>query len=479
VIGGGLGLLIATWGVAALVSLSPGNIPRLSEVRVDARVLAFTFAVSLITGILFGLFPALHAANPDLNETLKESGRGTGQGGRGARARRILVVAEVALALVPLVGAGLMTKSFLKLQDVNPGFDPGRVLAVEVYLPCTAYKEGPQANAFFKQALTRLQSLPGVESAAGIDTLPLSGGGNVLSFIVEGQNLQPTDKQPDAEYRVVTPEYFQTMSIPLLRGRTFSEQDAPNVPQTFVINDTLARRYFPGEDPIGKRMNLGDTQNPDWYTVVGIVQDTRHESLGADPYPQMYAVNTQVSQRSMALVVRVAGNPAGMIGAVRSAIAELDGSLALNRARTMSQVMAQSIARPRFNMLLMSLFAIVALLLAAVGIYGVMAYAVSQRTHEIGIRMALGASSSTILGMVVRQGLRLTLAGVGIGMFGAFVITRLITGLLSGLLFKVGASDPWTFAGIAILLASVAVLACLIPARRATRVDPMVALRYE
>src|SRR5262249_41412687 len=255
--------------------------------------------------------------------------------------------------------------------------------------------------------------------------------------------------------------------------------DGPNAPQAFVINDTLARRYFPNADPLGKRMNLGDSQGPAWYTVVGIVRDTRHESLDADPYPQMYAVSTQAPQRSMALMVRPAGDPRTMIDAVRGIVAHLDPTLALNNARTMNQVLAQSIARPRFNTILMGLFAAVALLLAAVGIYGVMAYSVSQRTHEIGIRMALGAGSKTILGMVVRQGLQLTLAGIAIGLFGAFLINRLIAGLLSGLLFQVGPADPWIFAGIAGLLAAVAIGASLVPARRAIRVDPMVALRYE
>jgi putative ABC transport system permease protein len=477
--GGGLGLLLAMWGVEALVAFSPGNIPRLNEVNVDFRVLAFTFGVALLTGLLFGLFPALHASNPNLNDTLKEGGRGTTEGGRGGRIRRALVVAEVALALVPLVGAGLMVKSFIRLQEVNPGFNPDRVLAVEVYLPRTTYKEGPQATAFYRELLTKVQNLPGVESAGAIDTLPLSGGGNVFSFFIEGQTYQPTDKTPDAEFRTVTPEYFQTMNIPLLRGRLLSEQDGPNVPKAFVINDTLARRYFGNEDPIGKRMNLGDTQTPDWYTVVGIVQDTRHGSLAAEPYPQMYAVNTQIFQRSMTLVVRTAGNPAALIPAVRSTATAMDSSLALNNTRTMAQVIAQSVARPRFHMQLMALFAIVALLLASVGIYGVMAYSVTQRTHEIGVRMALGASSADVIRMVVRQGMTLTLIGVGLGLAGAFVIAQLIASLLSGLLFEVGNHDPLTFAGIALLLALVALVACLIPARRATKVDPMIALRYE
>ncbi|MFL6213550.1 MAG: ABC transporter permease [Blastocatellia bacterium] len=479
VIGGALGLLLAVWGIEALIALSPGNIPRISEIHVDARVLAFTFGVSLITGVLFGLFPALQAANPNLNETLKEGGRGTTEGSRSGRARRVLVVAEVALALVPLIGAGLMVKSFLRLQDVNPGFNPEHVLAIEIYLPGTTYKEGPQATAFFRELLTKVQNLPGVEAASAIDTLPLSGGGNVLAFFIEGKTYQPTDNTPDAEYRVVTPEYFQTMNIPLLRGRYLTEQDGPNTPKAFVINDTLARRYFGDEDPIGKRMNLGDDKDPEWYTVVGIVQDTRHESLGAEPYSQMYAVNTQVTRRSMVLVARTTGGPATMIPTIRSTITAMDSTLALNNTRTMAQVMAESLARPRFNMLLMSLFAVVALVLAGVGIYGVMSYAVTQRTHEIGVRMALGASSKQVLKMVVRQGMVLTLVGVGIGLAGAYAVTALIRSLLSGLLFQVGTHDPLTFAGIALLLALVALLACLIPARRATKVDPMIALRYE
>ena len=478
-LGGALGLLLAVWGVETLVGLSPGDIPRLDEVNIDIRVLGFTFVVALVTGILFGLAPALQASRPNPHETLKEGGRGTTEGRRGGRVRRALVVAEVALALVPLVGAGLMVKSFIRLQDVNPGFNPEHVLAVEVYLPRTTYKEGPQAAAFYRELLTKVQNLPGIDAAGAIDTLPLAGGGNVLSFNIEGQTLQPTDKQPDAEYRVVTPEYFTTMKIGLVRGRYLSEQDSPNQPDAFVINDTLARRYFAGEDPIGKRMNLGDTKTPNWYTVVGIVQDTRHESLSAEPYPQMYAVISQAPQRSMAVVARTSGDPLAMIPAVRSVVAGMDSTLALNNARTMARVMTQATARPRFNMTLMTLLAVVALLLAGVGIYGVVAYSVSQRTHEIGVRMALGASSGAVLSMVVRQGMTLMLSGVGIGLAGALLITQLMAKLLSGLLFQVEAQDPVTFTGIATLLTLVALAACYIPARRATKVDPMVALRYE
>ncbi len=474
--GGALGLLFAFWGVGVLTSLSPGSIPRVSEIGVDSRVLVFTLGVALLTGIIFGLLPALQASNPNLNETLKEGGRSSVEGTRGGRLRSVLAATEVALALVLLIGAGLMARSFLRLQDVNPGFDAQRVLTVGLFLPSTKYKEGPLVVAFYKELLSKVESLPGAISAGAIDTLPLDVGGNVLGFVIEGRPpQQPGDDTPDAEHRVVSEDYFRTMGIPLLRGRLFEGQDGPNAPQAIVINETMAKRYFPGEDPLGKRINLGDPQENPWLTIVGIVRDTRHEALSAEPYSQMYAVHTQAPRRSLALVVRTSGDPMSLVSAIRSRIADMDRDLPLSNMRTMDQILSESILRPRFNMLLITIFAVVAMVLASVGIYGVISYSVSQRTHEIGVRIALGAQPRDIFKMVVGQGLKLAVTGVGAGLVAAFALTRVMVSLLYG----VEATDPVTFAAIAAALTSIVIMASYIPARRATKVDPMISLRYE
>jgi putative ABC transport system permease protein len=477
--GGALGLIVGIWGVELLMALAPTNIPRLAEVTVDGRVLGFALAVSVLTGILFGLAPALQASNPNLNETLKEGGRGGAEGVRGGRLRRVLVAAEIALALVPLIGAGLMVKSFMKLQDVNPGFNPNRMLTVDLLLPASKYKENAQVTAFYQQLLGGVKAMPGVEAASAIDTIPLSGGGNVLAFQIENRPPQNVDTIPDAEVRVVTPEYFNTMNIPLVSGRLLSEQDSDKSPVAVIVNETLARRYFPDEDPIGKRVNLGNPQTSPWRTIVGVVRDTRQSEINKEPYSQMYGVHMQVPRRAMSLLVRTNNNPLDLVAAIRSQVTEMDASLPLYNIRTMEQILADSIATPRFNMLLMGIFAVVALMLAAIGIYGVMSYAVAQRTHEIGVRMALGASSGDVLKMIVRQGMTLTLIGVVAGLGMAMGLAWSISTLLSELLYDVGGTDPVTFAAIAIILSAVALVACLVPARRATRVDPMVALRYE
>ena len=474
--GGALGLLLAFWGIPVLTSLSPGGIPRINESAVDARVLAFTLGVSLLTGLIFGLLPALHASNPNLNETLKEGGRGSLESVRGGRLRSVLASAEVALALVLLIGAGLMARSFLRLQDVNPGFDAQRVLTVGLYLPTTKYKEGSAVLAFYDDLLSKTQSLPGVVSAAAIDTLPLDGGGNVLGFVIENRLPQsPGDNTADAEVRVVTRDYFHTMEIHLLRGRLFEDQDGPDATQAIVINQTMANRYFPGEDPIGKRINLGNPQSNPWLTIVGIVRDTHHEGLNVDPYSQIYGVQTQGPRRSLNLIVRASGDPMSLVPAIRSRIAEIDRDLPMANVRTMEQVLADSILRPRFNMLLITIFAVVAMTLASVGVYGVISYSVSQRTHEIGIRIALGAHSGDILKMVVLQGLKLALVGVGIGLMAAFALTR----VMEGLLFGVQATDPMTFGAISAGLTTIVIMASYLPALRATKVDPMVSLRSE
>jgi putative ABC transport system permease protein len=474
--GGSLGLLFAFWGIKVLTSLSPGRIPRINEISVDSRVLVFTFGVSLLTGIIFGLLPALQASNPNLSETLKEGGRSSAEGTSGGRLRSILAVTEVALALVLLIGAGLMARSFLRLQDVNPGFDPQRVLTVGFFLPSTKYKDGPAIVSFYNDLLNKAESLPGVVSASAIDTLPLDTGGNVLGFVIENRLPQnPAENTADAEVRVVTPDYFRTMEIPLLSGRLFEAQDGPDATQVIVINQTMANRYFPGEDPIGKRINLGNPQTNGWLTIVGVVRDTRHQGLNVEPYSQMYGVHTQGPRRSLNLVLRTAGDPSSLVTAIRSRVAEMDQDLPLSNIRTMDQILAESILRPRFNMLLILIFALVAMTLASVGVYGVISYSVSQRTHEIGVRIALGAHPRDIFRMVVGQGLKLALAGVGVGVIVSFGLTR----VLAGLLYGVQATDPLTFASISAGLTVVVVMASYIPALRATKVDPMISLRYE
>ncbi|MBD0373380.1 MAG: ABC transporter permease [Pyrinomonadaceae bacterium] len=473
--GGALGTLLAMWGVEFLVRLSPGNIPRLDEVRLSWQVLLFTLGVSVLTGLVFGLIPALHATNPNLTESLKEGGRSSTEGLRGARLRSALVVSEIAIALVLLVGAGLMIKSFMRLQGVDPGFKPERILALDVSLPSAKYKEPQQQAAFWGQLLGRVSQIPNVESVAAVDTLPFSGG-NIISFVVEGKPAPPPSEVDDAEYRVVTPKYFETMGISLVRGSTFTEQHTGNTPEVMLINETMARKVFPGEDPIGKRLNIGNPGSSPWRTIIGIVRDVRQKALDTEPYPQMYTPYAQTPRaRSMTLIARTSSDPTALVPSIRNELAAMDKDQPLYNVRTLEQVMSESIARQRFSMLLIAIFACVGLVLASVGIYGVMSYTVAQRTHEIGVRMALGASARDVLKMVVGQGMLLSLIGTGLGLIAAFLLTRLI----SSLLFSVSATDPLTYALISLMLISVALLACLVPALRATRVDPMVALRYE
>ncbi|HEX8174893.1 MAG TPA: ABC transporter permease [Pyrinomonadaceae bacterium] len=472
--GGLMGTLLAMWGVELLTRLGPVNIPRLDEVRLNWMVLLFTLGVSVLTGVIFGLIPALHATNPDLTESLKEGGRSSTEGRRGARLRNALVVAEIAIALVMLIGAGLMVKSFIRLQSVDPGFKPERILAIDFSLPSAKYKENTQQLAFWEQLMGRVSQLPGVERVAAVNTIPFTGG-SVLGFSIEGRPEPPTGNTPDAEHRVVTPGYFDAMGIPLVRGSAITEQHNSNSPAVTVINETMARKYFPGEDPIGKRINLGNPEKSPWLTVIGIVRDVRQKALNEEPYPQMYVPYAQFPSRSMTLLARTSNEPSMLVPAIRSELSSMDKDQPLYNVRTMERVMSESIARQRFSMLLIAIFAGVGLVLASVGIYGVMSYTVAQRTHEIGVRMALGASAGDVLKMVVRQGMLLAVAGTGVGLVASFLLTRFI----SSLLFNVSASDPLTYLLLSLLLISVALLACLIPARRATRVDPMVALRYE
>ena len=474
-LGGAVGLTLAIWGVDLLASLDPGNIPRLKEIKIDSLVFGFTFLVSLLTGLFFGLVPVLQATKLDLTETLKEGGRSL-TGSRGQqRLRSLLVISEVALALVLLTGAGLMIRSFLRLQSASPGFDPRNVLTVELSLPRYKYPERFQVAAFYQRLMQGIETLPGVHSASMTSSLPLSEASMDDPFTIEGRPFDITNA-PVAGHRTIGPNYFLTMNIPILGGRDFSDRDTGDAPRVAIINERMASTFWPGEDPIGKRIKLGGPQpsNP-WITIIGVVGNLPHRELYSSVKPGWYLPHLQAPSQHMYLVVRTGSDPLSIAAAVRNQVTEADKDLPVSNIRTMDQLISQSIAPWRFNMLLLSLFAGIALILAAVGIYGVISYSVTQRTHEIGIRMALGAQTGDVLRLVVGQGLRLVLIGVAIGLGVAFALTR----IMSSLLYGVKATDPITFTGIPVLLTGVALLACYLPARKAMKVDPMAALRNE
>jgi putative ABC transport system permease protein len=471
-LGGGVGLLLAKWGMDLLLALAPQDLPRLSGVSLDGRALAFTAAITLLTGVIFGLFPALQASKPNLNETLKDAGRGSSDGGRRQLVRSSLVVLEVASALVLLVGAGLMIKSFWQLLKVDPGFNPDNALTLSVALPRTKYPEETQQVAFFQQLLEKVSALPGVQAAGISNAMPL-GNDYVAGFEIEGRPPLPPGAGQSTNFYAVSPDYFKAMGITLRRGRLFTERDTKDSPRVAVVNETMAQKIFPNEDPTGKRIKFG--RNADSYEIVGIVADVKQYGLDQVTPLQTYEPHTQQTFPAMTLVVRTAGPPTEMTAAIRNAVLELDKEQPIANVSTLAQSLSTSIAQQQFSMLLLGVFAAVALLLAAVGIYGVLSYAVTQRTHEIGIRMALGAGRREVLKLVVGHGLRLTLLGVAAGLATAFALTR----LMKTLLFGVSATDPLTFGLIALLLIAVALLACYLPARRATQVDPLVALRCE
>jgi predicted permease len=477
-LGGAAGLLLAVWGVYLLVAFGPAELPRAGEVAVNMRALGFTFAVSLLTGIIFGLAPALQASRPDLNETLKEGVRDATGGAGHRRMRSLLVVSEIALSLALLVGAGLLMRSFLKLQAVAPGFNPNNMLTMRVSLEGPNYEKAESRIAFYDQLLDKIKALPGVQSVGARYHIPLVPADNYanLAFAIEGRMSDPANR-PTAYYNTVSPDLFRTMEIPVSKGRPFNEHDDQRAQRVIVINETLARRYFPGEDPVGKRMTLND-ENPkeeDWSTIVGVVKDTKPLALDSKPSPEMYMPFAQRPASSMALMVRTTNNPESVAAAVRRNVQALDRNQLAYGLRTFEGVMSEAVAAPRFRASLLGVFAAVALILAMVGVYGVMSHAVTLRTREIGIRMALGAEPRDALKMVMRQGAKLAAAGVAIGSVAAAALTWLIEGLL----FDLRAADPATFVAAPLLLAGAALLACYLPARRATKVDPMVALRTE
>jgi putative ABC transport system permease protein len=473
--GGLLGLLLALWGVDLLKSGVPENMTYMhgwNQIGLDARVLAFTLGVSLLTGIIFGLAPALQASKTDLHEGLKEGDRGST--GTRNRVRGLLVAFEMAISLVLLVGAGLMMRSVVKLLEVRPGFDPHNVLSVSLSLPRARYDNAQKVSDFVAQLQERVAAQPGVRSVGAVDLLPMAGSGQTTTFVVEGKPAPARGSEPEANYRVATPTYFSTLGIPVQKGRAFTAHDKADAPPVALINETMAREFFPGEDPIGRRLLDPDGQNPP-TEIVGIVGDVKHWGLDDKPESFLYLPHAQVGGRFITLVARTDGDPAAMASAVRREVLALDKDQPVFDVKTMEQRIATTSAPRRLPMYLLGVMASVALVLAAVGIYGVVAYSVTQRTHEIGIRMALGAQRRDILSLVVRQGMLMATVGVGVGLVASYFLMK----VMSGMLYGVSATDPVTFSGVALLLATVALLACLIPARRATRVDPMVALRYE
>ncbi|HST53142.1 MAG TPA: ABC transporter permease [Pyrinomonadaceae bacterium] len=473
-IGGALGILLAQWCVGAIVWLVPKDLrfPRMEEARVDPSVLIFTLAVALLAGLILGLIPGLRASRPDLRESLKESGRSATAGRRLRRVRGALVAAEIALTLVLLAGAGLLIKSLLKLQHVELGFNQEKLLVVPVAASMSKYAQ-PQARAeYFERLAAQAQTAPGVESVATASCAPMMYT-MYFPFSIEGR-ANPNEV-PQAWYNAVSPNYFQVMGVGLLEGREFTDHDRTGMPNAAVINETMRRRYFADEDPLGKRLTVNYLDAPMTLEVVGVVKDIKQESLATPANPQIYVSYLQVPWFSTALVIRARGDSNAVLTSVERAVRSFDPSQASTGAKTMEQLLYDSAAQPRFYSLLLGAFAALALLLAAVGIYGVISYAVAQRTQEIGIRMALGAQGRDVLKLVIGQGMVWVIVGVAIGLGAAFALTR----VMKSLLYEVGANDPATFASVTALLTIVALAACLVPAHRATKVDPIVALRYE
>jgi putative ABC transport system permease protein len=475
--GGALAVLLAIWGTSLLVALQPENLPRLQEIGVDARVLAFTFGVSLLTGIVFGLLPAWSASRSGVGESLKEGGRSATAGGARQRLRSTFVVVELAVALILLIGAGLLIKTFWNLRSVEPGFNPDHLLTMRVELPEARYKDVDKQTRFRAQALEGINNLPGVQ-AAMISELPLSGDALDHDFLIDGRPPLTPGDEPSLQTRSIMGDYFHVMQIPLRAGRKFAPQDfADKAPLVGIANDATVRQYFPNEDPLGKRIRWARDPEIHWITIVGVVADIKHFGLDLPDLPTLYSPYTQIApwKRWMTFVARTQSEPASLAQVVKQEIWKADSQLPVSKVKTMNDVAAASFAARRFNMLLLAIFAGLALVLAAVGIYGVMSYTVTQRTQEIGIRMALGARTTDVLNLIIRNGMTLTLLGVVIGLAGAFALTRLLTTLL----FGVKPTDKPTFVAVSAVLILVALLACYLPARRATKVDPLVALRYE
>ena len=477
ILGGAIGVLFAWWGTNLLIALKPQNLPRLDEIGVDLRVFGFTLGVSLLTGLVFGLLPAWSASRSAVNTGLKEGGRSASSSRSQQRLRNAFVVGELAVALVLLVGAGLLVKTFWKLRNVEPGFNPNHLLTMRVELPETRYKEVEPQTRFRAQALANINSLVGAQ-AAMVSELPLSGDSLNHDFLIEGRPPIAAGDEPSLETRSVMGDYFHVMQIPLKSGRDFQSHDFdPNAPFVGIVNDEVVKQYFPNENPVGKRVRWARNPTVQWIEILGVVGNVKHFGLDLPEQPALYSPYTQINswKRWMTFAVRTQADPAAMTQAVKGQIWKVDAQLPITRVQTMDEVSAASFDARRFNMLLLTLFAGLALVLAAVGVYGVMSYAVTQRTHEIGIRMALGAQVGNVMRLVMQSGLVIAMVGVAIGLAGAFALTR----LMRTLLFAVEPTDKATFAGVSICLLLIALAACYLPARRATKVDPLQALRYE
>ena len=473
--GGILGLVLSVWALRVLLQSIPIKLPFWMNFGLDFRVLGFTAAVTMLTGLIFGVVPALQSSRVDLNDALKEGGRGSGNTIRG-RSRSLLVVTEIALSLVLLVGAGLMIRSFLRLRSVDVGVNPRGVMTAMIILPRMKYPEGPQRAAFFKQLVERVRAIPGVAGAGATGTLPLGGSFWGRSLTVEGFPVLSVGQAPMIQHTVVTPGYFQTMGIPLLYGRDFTDADAKGGQLVTIIDERLARKYWPNEIPVGKRVRFGPPEdNEPWHTIIGVVSAVRHQRMQEDTAESVYLPHLQIPTSGMALVVHTTSDGGSVVPAIRSVVSGLDPDIPVNEVAPMEQVIAESIWQPRLYAALFAVFAAGALILAVIGIYGVMAYLVVTRTHEIGVRMALGATARDVFKFIVGRGMKLTVIGVLLGVGGAYGLTR----LMRGLLFNTSTTDPLVFVLISLLLTLVAFLACYIPARRATKVDPLVALRYE
>ncbi len=476
--GGLAGLFLSTWVVDLFVRLSPGNIPRLEEASVDLRLLGFTFAVSLLTGIGFGLLPAFHATRVKLNSSLKEGDTKSTSSRLRGRTRNVLIASEIALAQVLLVGAGLLVMTYVRASQIDPGFNSDRIMTAKIAPSAKKYPNAKAKAEFYSTVLDRLENLPGVQSVGMVMNLPLSGSSMNRGFRVEGRPEPRPDENVTMDYQVVSEDYFRALETPVLRGRSFTKADTETSERVIVINQAMARRYWPHEDPVGRRMAIGESrQDTSWRTIVGVVGDMRHASLSEEPVPTAFTSYRQdlESWPRMAFVIKAERDPSPLVTAVRTALVSVDPTQPVYAIQPMDKLLADAIAPRRFVMFLIGALALVALVLAAVGVYGVISFSVSERTHEMGIRIALGAGKMDVLALVLVQSLRIAVFGIAFGLLAAFALTR----LMAGLLFGVTPTDPITFAAVAVLLGAVALVACYLPARRATKVDPVVALRYE